>query len=366
MKSKKLLKFLKDIVYLQTTPGNKNQQKNALRMIQEHLPQFFCAKYFSKNNYPSAFFYPKNSTSIDIILSAHIDVVPAKEGLFRLIRKGDKLFGRGVFDMKGPLVALVESLNLYYHDSKGLTIGLLVTSDEEKGGFKGTNFFLDNYKSFRPKLAIVADGGNNFDIVIEEKGVLKLEILYSGRSAHGARPWEGVNAANNLVKALERVIKKYPDSDSDKWNTTAALTSFDIELGAANVVPHFAKARLNFRYIAKDSLELIIKSIKRLDKNIDIKVIAHGKAMKVSPKLFPVKLFKTITETHVGHSVSFVKYSSTCDARFFVEKNIPTIITRPSGGAAHGDNEWISIDSLDAFVGILLNFFRGINKKLKH
>lgn len=357
------LKLLHDLVQLQTTLGNRLEQKKALQIIHRNLPPIFFGRYFSNNGYDSGFFYPKANKKVDIILSAHIDVAPASKSLFNLRKKGDMLHGRGTFDMKGPLVSLVEALTLFYKLPQRISVGLLITSDEEKGGFSGTDFFLKTF-SYQPKIAVVPDGGNNFEIVVEEKGVLNIELDHQGTAAHSARPWEGENAAELLVKTVNKVLNRFPAGTANQWRTTAALTSLKAESHASNILPACARARINFRFIKKDSTELILKTIRRFDNNVDIKAYLRGDAVKLSARAWPISLFREITKVHTGRLTPFIRYPSTCDARFFAGRAIPTIITRSPGGGAHGEQEWVSLRGLGKFTDILVDFLEQASKKL--
>lgn len=357
------LGLLRELIQQQTTSGNRLEQKRALQVIRRNLPPIFAARYFSNNGFDSGFFSPKGSEKTDILLSAHIDVAPAPKNLFNLRKKGDKLYGRGTFDMKGPLAALLEALAIFYRFPQHISVGLLVTSDEEKGGFDGTDFFLKTFP-YRPKAVIVPDGGNNFEIVIEEKGVLNVELFHQGTAAHSARPWEGKNAAEILVKTVNKVLNRFPAGTANQWRTTAALTSLEAESQVGNVLPARARARVNFRFIQKDSPELILKTIRRLDNKVGIKAYPRGDAVKLSARAWPTPLFRAITKAHIGRLAPFVKYPSTCDARFFASRAIPTIITRPPGGGAHGEKEWVSLRGLGAFAEILVDFLKQASKKL--
>lgn len=355
--------LLKNIVGLPTTTNNKKEQRQVLKVIQKYLSAF-QVQYFSKKGFCSAFFYPKSVDikSMDIILSGHIDVVSAPKNMFKLIKKGDKLLGRGVFDMKGPLVALVEALNLYYKNGGKLRIGLLVTSDEELGGYNGTKFFLEKTK-IKSKLAIVPDGGNNFEIVIAEKGVLDLLLSYKGVPAHVARPWEGNNAAEQLIRVVNKIIQHFPPGTKNQWQTMAVVTSFETQTKANNILPHFAKARINFRFIKDDTPEQILAVVKKVHPGVKIKICKFANALEIWPRSPFVQLFKKIVQSHVNFSPQLVRYPSACDARFFAAKNIPVIITRPSGGNAHGKDEWASLSSLDNFGRILVSFFKTAEHK---
>ena len=44
------------------------------------------------------------------------------------------------------------------------------------------------------------------------------------------------------------------------------------------------------------------------------------------------------------------------DARFITPKGIPVIMTRPDGGGLHGDDEWLSLSSLEEYYQILKQY----------
>ena len=69
----------------------------------------------------------------DILLAAHLDVVPAPHHLFTLRHEGEKLLGRGVYDMKLAAACYLEFLKNHKQTLSNLNIGVLFTSDEEIG-----------------------------------------------------------------------------------------------------------------------------------------------------------------------------------------------------------------------------------------
>lgn len=49
------------------------------------------------------------------------------------------------------------------------------------------------------------------------------------------------------------------------------------------------------------------------------------------------------------------------DAAYFARLGIPCIVTRPEGGGHHGDDEWVSRESLALMVPVLVNFLDRLN-----
>lgn len=362
MIEKKIINILKTLIEFPTVSGE-SRGKRALVAIKKFLPSFFAVKFFCKNNFWLAFYYPQGQPAVDILLNAHIDVVPAEKKMFKLVKKGDKLLGRGTFDMKGPLAAMIVALNVHCQKAFKLKIGLLITSDEEKGGHDGAEFFLKKTK-IKPQAVIVPDGGNNFTLVIEEKGAMKVELSRRGLSAHTSRPWEGKNAAEELLKVVEKISKHFSPTDGKKWRTTAALTFFESKAPAENIIPDYAQARFHFRYIAQDLPRDIIKTIRDFDGRTRVKSQVTAEPMKVSSKAWPVSIFRRAVRRQTGSPPSLIKYPAACDARFFTRHGIPAIIARSAGGGAHADNEWISLKGLNKFVAVLLDFFAEAEKRI--
>jgi len=67
-------------------------------------------------------------------------------------------------------------------------------------------------------------------------------------------------------------------------------------------------------------------------------------------------MFVDMYKQATGTGISFIKAHGSSDARFFAERGIPVIMFRPDGGGAHGDDEWLSLESFDAFYGLLRGY----------
>ena len=80
--------------------------------------------------------------------NGHYDVVPAtsrwKTPPYKLVRKGDKLFGRGVADMKGSLASVIFAVEAMKKAGirPGCNLELSFTCDEETGGEAGLGYLV--------------------------------------------------------------------------------------------------------------------------------------------------------------------------------------------------------------------------------
>ena len=146
--------------------------------VEKHLADS-GARYhrFDNGNTPSILVLP-DGNSVPVLLMSHIDVVAAPPEQFEPFEEDGRLYGRGSLDDKYAvalsLVLLKEQLARLRRADRGqgdLPFGLLVTSDEEMGGFDGAGELL---RSLRPDFAIVLDGGSPQEMVIKQKGFVKL------------------------------------------------------------------------------------------------------------------------------------------------------------------------------------------------
>lgn len=97
------------------------------------------------------------------------------------------------------MVLLKKNLQRLQKQGKGqddLPFGILITGDEEIGGFNGAKKALGKIQT---DFCIVLDGGGIEKIVVKEKGVARVKLLSRGKAASGDRPWTGENAIEKLI-----------------------------------------------------------------------------------------------------------------------------------------------------------------------
>ncbi|MDQ3638901.1 MAG: M20/M25/M40 family metallo-hydrolase, partial [Actinomycetota bacterium] len=67
-----------------------------------------------------------------ILLHGHVDVVPGEEWQFEPHEENGELFGRGVYDMKGALAAMMYAIEDLNEVGCPATVELLIVPDEER------------------------------------------------------------------------------------------------------------------------------------------------------------------------------------------------------------------------------------------
>lgn len=143
-----------------------------------------------------------------IALNAHGDVVPPGEGWtqdpYGAAVVDGWMYGRGVAVSKSDFSTYAFALLALKESGAALngTVELHLTYDEESGGEIGPAWLLAQGIS-KPDYAICA--GFSYAVIEAHNGCLHLEVEVTGRSAHAARPWTGIDAleaANHILSTL--------------------------------------------------------------------------------------------------------------------------------------------------------------------
>ena len=139
-----------------------------------------------------------------LMFNGHIDTVSTAsydgDALSPVIRDG-KLFGRGSFDMKSGVAAMMVAAARA--KAKGVRGDILVAcvADEEYASFGTEQVVL----RFKADAAIVTEP-SHLELTIAHKGFVWFDVTVQGRAAHGSRPELGIDAiakAGRFLTALE-------------------------------------------------------------------------------------------------------------------------------------------------------------------
>ncbi|HRY82585.1 MAG TPA: M20/M25/M40 family metallo-hydrolase [Candidatus Moranbacteria bacterium] len=355
-----IAKLASELIKFKSIKENISERKRIVSFVKtqfKNVPVFI--KEFDKNNNPSIIITLKKEKCPKIFLIGHLDVVLANDSQFQSKIKDKKLFGRGAGDMKLADAVMIEVVKYFAKKKRKLSLGLMLTTDEETGGFNGVNFLLNN-KKYSSKLAIIPDGGPNLkNIIVNQKGVLHLKLKSFGISAHASRPFLGQNAIDDLYLKYLKIRKIIPFTEKNEWKDTMSLGKF-YGGEAINKVPDYAEMFIDIRYIKDNGKKIILKKISNI---VNWELISHGKSLVQSTKNIYLKEFKKLLKSETGDEVFFSKVEGSSDARFFSENKIPVIITRINCGNIHGENEWGDLEEANIFQDVLKKF---INKICDH
>jgi len=355
-KTAEILKIAQALIPLKSTKDNPDEIQKCLEYIKNYFQtENLVLKQYTSNDKPSLVIATHKTKKPKIFLVVHIDVVEGEEKQFIPKIKNGKLYGRGADDKK-TFTALAMVLTKDLAQLKNPPdIGLMITSDQEIGGEDGTQYLLEK-EGYSAQVAFLPEHGINFGISNIEKGVIHLKISARGKSAHGARPWMGKNALDELINVYTRLHCLYPNPENENdWKISLNLGK--IEGGeAVNRVPDWGAAYLDLRYTDDYREEQILRTVRKICKGLKLEVIARGLFCYTPEDNLYLQQYKKIEEKILSHKIEFQKSCTTSDGRFFTNLGIPTILSRSPGSGSHTDNEWVEIEPLGTFYQILWEF----------
>src|ERR1700728_3078666 len=138
MEIESFLAAASELLAVPSTADRPDDLHRALNFVIDFVGPGFTVERFESGGKPSALLYlGPQRPRFQVILNAHVDVVPAQPDQFRPRREGDRLYARGAQDMK--VAALVEAQVLReLANDLPYPLALQLVTDEEVGGHNGT------------------------------------------------------------------------------------------------------------------------------------------------------------------------------------------------------------------------------------
>lgn len=187
-----------------------------------------------------------------LVLSGHMDVVPAEEpewrsDPFQLTDGGDRWLARGACDMKGFLAVAANAALAAAGPARLRAPLVLVFTYDEEVGTLGARHLLESYPEGRllPRSAIIGEP-TSLRVARAHKGHLKMRITLHGQSAHSGYPHLGRNAiepAGRVIGALTALRRTLEREDAPSAELFPEVPFVPLNVGtvhggsAINVVP---------------------------------------------------------------------------------------------------------------------------------
>jgi succinyl-diaminopimelate desuccinylase len=297
-----------------------------------------------------------------IVLHGHLDVVPGRPGQFDPRVEGDRLYGRGAYDMKGALAAmLLTTAAMRDQDRVRVRLGIVGDEESEEEAERGSDHLVDS--GFLGDFAITGEP-TDLHIGVEAKGVLALRLEVSGTAAHGATPWLGDNAVLNALDVF-RSIESLPFAR----HSSELFDRPSINLGriwggdALNKVPDRCVIDVDIRYLPDQDPAAILDEVRGLAGVAVNSLLTRPPATVERESVFVRALRESAAEHHHGEPMS-VGRDGASDAVSFLRVGVPAVEFGPVGEGHHGPEEWVSISSLDTYRQTLDTFLRAVGDRL--
>ena len=203
------------------------------------------------------------------MLHGHLDVVPGHPEQFTPRVEGDRLIGRGAYDMKGGLAAMMCAL----HDVAAAGARARALPVRARRGVRGHRHARDRRaraRGLRGDFAITGEP-TDLHVGVQAKGVLRCRIVVRGRAAHGSTPWLGDNAVLKAIDVFRRIETMPFSRESTEMFDRPSINLGRIQGGdAVNKVPDECTMAVDIRYLPGQEPGAILEQIRAIP---DIEVL---------------------------------------------------------------------------------------------
>lgn len=298
-----------------------------------------------------------------VLLHGHLDVVPGRPGQFEPRVDGERLIGRGAYDMKGSVAAMLLAL----HDMRDwaqvrVRMGIVPDEESEEEIERGSDQLVR--EGFVGDFVITGEP-TDMHIGVQAKGVLAMRLGVSGRAAHGATPWLGENAIFKAVGVF-RAIESLPfaQQSSELFDRPSINLGRILGGDALNKVPDTCVIDVDIRYLPEQDPSAILEEVRKVPGVEVISSFARPPAIVDRDSVF-VRTLSDAAAPHLGGEVLSVGRDGASDAVSFLRAGIPAVEFGPVGAGHHGPDEWVSIPSLARYRKALTDFVAGLPQRLR-
>jgi succinyl-diaminopimelate desuccinylase len=297
-----------------------------------------------------------------IVLHGHLDVVPGFPEQFEPRIDGDRLFGRGAYDMKGGLAAMMVATR-DLAAQRAVRVHFVCVPDEESDEpeRRGSDYVVE--QGYTGDFAITGEPTDLY-IGVQAKGVLAMRIEVKGTSAHGSTPWLGDNAVLKAVDVFRQIGSLPFARESTELFDRPSISLGRIMGGdALNKVPDRCVIDVDIRYLPGQDPEAIIAAVNELPDARVQKVFHREPAIVERSNPYVALLAEAVAEGTPAEAIS-VGRDGASDAISFLDAGIPAVEFGPVGGGHHGPEEWVSISSLERYRRALVDFANSVPKRM--
>ncbi len=289
----------------------------------------------------------------------HLDVVPGREHQFDPQVNGDRLIGRGAYDMKGGLAAMMCALkDLERQDRVRVRFICVPDEESEETDDRATDAIVR--RGLGGDFAITGEP-TDMHIGVEAKGVLVMRIVVHGLAAHSSTPWLGDNAVLKAVDVF-RAIESLPFArESSEMFARPSINLGRIAGGdALNKVPDECTMAVDVRFLPGQDPGEILEQVRAIPA-IEVTRTFIWPPVTVSRTNPYVKgLRDAVARSMLDTEVMSVGRDGASDAASFIQAGIPAVEFGPIGAGHHGPEEWVSVASLARYRRALGDFVKAV------
>ena len=296
-----------------------------------------------------------------VALCGHVDTVPVHEEDRRPPRReGGRLVAPGSSDMKGGVALMMELAERLPRAERFCDLVLVLYAREEGPYLENEleEILREPARLRGVDLALCLEPTDNV-LQLGCVGSIHATLVFHGRSAHSARPWQGENAVHRSGALLAELAVRPPrEARSDGLVFKEVLSVTRIEGGRArNVVPDRCALNLNLRFAPDRTLEAAADELRALGARHGAEVTLTDLSPACPAWQDHPLVRRLVDRTRVAVEP---KQAWTDVARLAVH-GIPAVNLGPGATSqAHQRGEWVELTALERGYRIYERFLREV------
>jgi len=298
-----------------------------------------------------------------LLLNGHLDTVGVSgmERPFEPYVADGRLYGRGAYDMKASLAAMM--VTVARARELGLRGDLIVSAvaDEEVASI-GSEAVA---RAWHPDAVIVTEP-TELAVAVAHRGFVWLDIVTTGRAAHGSRPELGIDAIAKMghvlvgLEELDRTLRAAPTHGLlGSGSLHASLIEGGQEL---STYPDRCLLQVERRTIPGETPGSVAAEVRAVVAH----AAAHDPELRADVRVtFVREPFEVAEEEEIVQAITGAARKALAsepkpigvpfwtDAGVFAAAGIPTVLFGPAGEGAHAAVEWVDLESVERCADVL-------------
>jgi len=293
-----------------------------------------------------------------LVLCGHLDTVGTK-GMHRPFAprvEGDRLYGRGAYDMKCGVAACMAAAAALADEGLPGRVMLALVADEEYASV-GAQAFVERHRADACILTEPSEG----QLVLAHKGFVWAEVITHGRAAHGSR-WDlgdsAVARMGGIIAALDRFDRETLHRRTHDLVGPASMHCAMVQggVGLSTYAPE-CRLQVERRTLPGETAASVGEEITRLVREVDATAeVVVGLArtpMMCPPDAAIAETVRTAAADVLGRAAPEVGVPFWMDSAIFDAAGIPTVNFGAAGAGAHETVEWVSLESVSVTAQVL-------------
>jgi acetylornithine deacetylase len=294
-----------------------------------------------------------------LMLNGHIDTVAVDEMVepFGAEVRGNRLYGRGAYDMKGGIAACMGAIKALGDEPLAGDVLIAAVADEEVASI-GMSEVL---KHHRTDGAIVTEP-TELAVCLACKGFSWIEVETEGRAAHGSRFDLGIDANMRMGRVLvalddlERALRARPPH-ALVGPPSLHVATLHGGTGASTYAAA-CKAVIERRMLPAETEAAVLAEIRETIEGARVRPLLTRRGFEARPDAPIVRTLMDTAARHLGAMPPVTGAGYWMDAALIADAGIDTAVIGAIGAGAHAAEEWVDLDSVASVATILADTAR--------